>query len=93
MLKITIEYLPYGEKKDREILAAIAVVNNGKHILRPIFGSYDVTVMVDKRKQTFVINHWERNDGYWCLVHNIMKKVCSGEFKPQKCKQKGHKVR
>lgn len=80
MLKITIEYIPNGNKKDREILGTIAVVNNMEHPLRPLFGSYDVTVENKTKKHCFTVTHFERENGYWCLVHNIMRKVCEREY-------------
>ena len=79
MLKVTIEYIPNGSKKDREILGTIAVVNNLKHPLRPLFGSYDIIAENKKSKHRFTVNHFERHNGYWCLVHNVMRRICELE--------------
>ena len=81
MLKVTTEYLPNGSKKDSEILGVIAIVNTLEHPLRPLWGKYNIIAENKNKKHRFSVTQFERKNGAWCLVHNVMREICRREYK------------
>ena len=79
MLRVTIEYVPFGNEKHKHALDVIEVINDGKHEKRPEYGSYRAEGKMSG-KTCRVSNHY-RDEGMYVLFADVFARLVNNNGK------------
>lgn len=78
MLRVTIDYIPFGDESRRETIETCTIVNDG--IGSHLYGSYDVTFSGKSGKRTVkVLEHKRKNSAWHLLFSAIAQHLAEGD--------------
>lgn len=76
MLRVTIDYIPFGEESRRETIEQCTIVNDGTGDEQ--FGNYDVTFSGESGKSTVKVRRHKRSAGPWVLLLSALSLYAMG---------------
>lgn len=81
MIRVTVELLPHGMELGRKVLATADIANDGAHLMRPAYGSYDARLYVHQTRngkpklwrRARVASMHRRQRGVWDLLQLVLQ--------------------